>query len=690
MAQSEPMVELTRKRPRSRRWWRLALLLIVIVAAGAGVWAKWFRGKAQEGARIRTAPVERGNIERTIDCTGVVAAETGADVKIGSQISGRIKRLYADLDQHVEAGQVIAEIDVPDLQANLEASQRSRDQARARYQQQLQGVHMLHTQLASAFEEATQSVRRAEASREQAKANLTAAKSRLASARSAVEAAQARQRQAEAKRRSAAVAVQSQTTLTGTDVQKAQAALNTAQANQAQVQKTADLEIGNAESALKQAQSTARLAAADLKRLEALLEKGFVSVQAVDTQRTQSEVAAQQVDTAQATVRMTREKVTADLAAAKAQVDQAQAALTAAQAGSYQETMRSEDLHSAEEDVKNAESAVAQANLSVEAAQADAEASQSQVNSAESDLKSTQAAERAALDNMTQDQLKQQDVKAAYEALRQAEAQVKQQEAQFAKSYIRSPISGTVVTLAQQEGETVAAQLAAPTLIEVVDLSRLQVNAYVDETDIGDLKMDLVATMTVDAYPDRDFPGRISKIASVATVKDNVVTYQVTIRLDKYPAGMLKPQMTADVRIGLGEHRGVLLAPNQAVKQRRGGAQVVVFRDGKGEVRPVKTGLSDEDSTEILEGVQEGDVLVLAGFEQLGIEGFSSAAEVPGFMRQSPFGGPSTGRPKGGATKGGETKGGGAYGGGTKGGGTKGGGESTGGGASGSGKGGSR
>ncbi len=649
MAQSEQMLELVKKRPRSRRRLGLVVALVVVVTAVAVV-VGGRRLRAKNGAsRVRTAEVKRGTIERTIDSTGVVSAETGAQVKIGSQISGRIKRLYADLDTTVQAGQVIAEIDVPDLRANLESAQRNREQARARYQQQLQGVGMQHTQLASAFEQATQSVHRAEAGRFQAQSALTATKSRLASARAGVPAAQARQRQAEAKLRSAKVAIQSQTTQTSTDVQKAQAALDTAQANQAQVRKTADLEVANSEAALKQAQSTANLAATNLKRAEALLAKGFVSAQEVDSQRSQAEVTAQQAQAAEATVQMTREKVTADLAAAQAQVDQAKAALTAAQAGSYQEAMRSEDIRSAEADLDSARSSVDQAELSVRAAQADVEAAQSQVSSADSELRSAQAALRAALANLTQDKLKQQDVKAAYEAMRQAEAQVKLQETQVEKSYIRTPISGTVVNLAQQEGETVAAQLAAPTLIEVVDLSRLQINAYVDETDIGQVKVGQPTSVTVDAYPNRQFTGKIAKIASVATVTDSVVTYQVTIGLDNYPAGMLKPQMTADVRIELGARRNVLLAPNEAVKQRRGGTQVVVLKEGKGEVRLVKTGVSDDEFTEIVSGLQDGETVVLAGFEQLGVQGLGSAAEVPGFLKKSPLGGaPAGGPPPGG------------------------------------------
>jgi len=649
MVQSEQMLELVKKRPGSRRRLGFVVGLVVVVAAVTVlVGGKLLGGKNGKASALRTADVKRGAIERTIDCTGAVSAETGADVKIGSQISGRIRRLYADLDKEVKAGQVIAEIDVPDLRANLEAAQRSFNQASLRYQQQLQGVGMLHTQLASAFEQATQGVRRAEAARAQATAVQAAAKSRLGSARAAVVGAQARQRQTQAALRSARTAVQSQSSQTTTDVQKAQAALDTALADLTQVKKTADLEVANSQAALREAESSASLAVANLKRGEALLEKGFVSAQDVETQRSQSEIAAQQAKAAEATVQMTREKVAADLAAARAQVDEANAGLTAAKAGSYQETIRSEAVRSAEADADNAKSAVDQADLAVRAAQADADAAQSQVDSAVSDLRSAQAAEGAALDNLTQDKLKQQDVKAAYEAMHQAEAQVKLQQAQVERSYVRSPISGTVVSLAQQEGETIAASLAAPTLCEVVDLSRLQVDAYVDETDIGRVKMGLPASITVDAFPSREFTGRIAKIASVATVKDNVVTYQVTIGLDRYPAGLLKPQMTADVHISLGKRQNVLLVPNEAVKLKRGGSQVVVLREGKAEVRPVKTGVSDEDSTEIVSGVQDGEKVVLAGFEQLGLQGFGSAAEVPGFLKKSPLGGAPTGGGKAG------------------------------------------
>ena len=95
----------------------------------------------------------------------------------------------------------------------------------------------------------------------------------------------------------------------------------------------------------------------------------------------------------------------------------------------------------------------------------------------------------------------QEAVKTAQEAVRVAKAQVDYQKAQLEKTVIRSPITGTVLQLAQQQGETLAAGLNAPTLIVVADLNRLQVDAYVDETDIGKVRLGQEADITVDAFP---------------------------------------------------------------------------------------------------------------------------------------------------------------------------------------------
>jgi HlyD family secretion protein len=651
MAQSDDLPLVTPKRSKSskRRRRLVAAVVVILVAAVGYLWLRHRRQAAAEGGEVRTAQVTRGDLVQKISSSGVVAAETGGQVKIGSQITGRIRRLYADVGDIVQAGQVIAELDAPDLSANLESARRNYAAAAARYQQQLAGIGMQHTQVTAALEQASQAVRSAEARLEQAKASYASAQSNLEGAQAALEGALARKRSAESRVRSAKAAATLQGTQTTTGVFSAQAALATAQANLERVTKSADLEVASAEAALKQAEANAALAASNLQRQESLLAKGFVAPSEVDNARTQRDVTQQQVEAARNTLSTTQAKTEADLQAARDSVKQAEAALEAAKAQTYQDAIRSEDVQAAEAALQDATSAVTQAQMQVESAKAQVATARAQVTGAESDLRSARAAEKTALGNLSQDAVKQQEVKAALAAMQQAQAQVANQEAQFQKSYIRTPITGTVISLTQQEGETVAAGLSAPTLIEVAALDRLEVLAYVDETDIGKVKLGQRATVTVDAFPDKPLSGQITKIASAATMQQNVVTYPATVKLDEYPIGLLKPQMTADVEFVISEKKDVLLVPTEAVKQKREGTQVVVLKDGKPEVRTVEAGLASEGQTEIISGLSEGETVVLAGFEKLGLQEFRSAAQLPRFGPFGPMGGP----PRGGGRRGG-------------------------------------
>jgi HlyD family secretion protein len=646
---------------RKRRARRLLWVIIgVVIVGGVGTWMKMkANGKAKaQAAVVRTADVARDSVVQTISSTGVIAGETGADVKIGSQISGRIKKLYTDLGKQVKPGQVVAEIDAPDLRASLESARRSLAQSTARYQQQLEGVGMQHTQVSGAFEQASESLRRSESSRQRSQASLASARGRVTSAESSLVGAKARLRQAESRVRSSQAAETSQPLQTSAQIRSAQAALNTSKANLTQVTKSTALEVANAEAAVRTAQSNAALAASNARRQQALLDKGYVSAQDAESARTQSEVQAQAVLTSQANLSLTKEKVAADLESAQNQVRQSEASLVVAQANTSQDVARTEDARTAQAALEDSRQSVAQAEIAVASAKSDLTSAQADLEGAQADVRSSRAALQTALGNMTQDRLKQQDVKAAYEAMMQATAQVTFQDSQYQKSYIRSTIAGTVISLTQQEGETVAAGLSAPTLMEVVDLSRLEADAYVDETDIGQVKVGQPVSVEVDAYPDRKFPGHIVRIASTATTQNNVVTYLVTVDLDKYPAGMLKPQMPCTVKVIIARADNVVTVPAAAIKQKKEGTQIVVLNGDKAEVRTIKIGLTDGEKTEVTEGLNEGEKVVLAGFEKLGVEGFTSAAALPGFAKNgSPFG--PMGGGKGGGSKGGGGRGGG-------------------------------
>jgi len=175
---------------------------------------------------------------------------------------------------------------------------------------------------------------------------------------------------------------------------------------------------------------------------------------------------------------------------------------------------------------------------------------------------------------------------------------------------IRAPISGTISAVATQEGETVAAGLSAPTFVTIVDLNRLQVHAYVDEVDIGKVRLRQEATFAVDAFPARDFVGRVAAIYPTATIQDNVVKYIVALDIADDSVGLLRPEMTASVRITL-EPRSVLAIPARAIR-RNAGQNVVTVRTDDGDVtRPVRIGWRDGPWIEIVNGLQAGERVVL-------------------------------------------------------------------------------
>jgi RND family efflux transporter MFP subunit len=203
------------------------------------------------------------------------------------------------------------------------------------------------------------------------------------------------------------------------------------------------------------------------------------------------------------------------------------------------------------------------------------------------------------------------DRHAAAEAdVERARAALESAEVDRSFTVLRSPIEGVVASVATQEGETVAAGLNAPTFVTIVDLERLQVNAYVDEVDIGKVATGLRAVFTVDAFPARDFTGRVAAIYPTATIQDNVVKYIVALDIDGQYVGLLRPEMTASVRIELDE-RTVLTVPVRAIRQDAGRSVVHVIKGDRPEVRPVRVGWRDGPWAEITNGLAEGERILL-------------------------------------------------------------------------------
>jgi RND family efflux transporter MFP subunit len=176
---------------------------------------------------------------------------------------------------------------------------------------------------------------------------------------------------------------------------------------------------------------------------------------------------------------------------------------------------------------------------------------------------------------------------------------------------ITAPIDGVVAEVSTREGETVAAAFAAPNFVTIIDLERLEVLAYVDETDIGGVVVGQQGSFTVDTFPEAVFTARVTAIQPRAELQGSVVNYLVRLEFDRTDDFVLRPEMTAHVRIIVDERDRALTAPRNAIKRRAGQQYVVLNRGGDWIEADVRTGWRSDKAVEILSGVEEGDVLEL-------------------------------------------------------------------------------
>jgi len=398
---------------QSRRVLFLAFLGVIAV----GVWAWWNllpRGNPA-GDSLPTVTVTRRTLTSSILATGAVKPQVGAEVRVGTRISGKVERLYANIGDIVKKGQVIAELEKEDLEANV--SQRTAELQMA--EAKLSSIHSLRPR-----------------------------------------------------------------------------------------------EIEKAEAEVSQWSATVELSQNELTREDELLKHRVTSQQDYDRAKEQ-------------------------LTVSRARLAAAQKGLELAKAG-YDE-----------------------------------------------------------------------DIKMASAELERAKASLADAKVQLSYATITAPIDGVIASVSTQEGETVAAGLNAPTFVTIIDLNRLQVDAFVDEVDIGKVEPGQRAIFTVDSFPDREFEGKVAAIYPKAVIQENVVNYDVVVQVDRASGGFLRPEMTANVTVFLEARENVLSVPNKAIKREGGKSVVYVFSDGKPQPRNIKVGWKDSQYTEVLSGLSEGETVLL-------------------------------------------------------------------------------
>jgi HlyD family secretion protein len=199
-----------------------------------------------------------------------------------------------------------------------------------------------------------------------------------------------------------------------------------------------------------------------------------------------------------------------------------------------------------------------------------------------------------------------------------AQAALERAEEELHYTTIRSPIAGMVLTRDHELGDAVSSILnlgsSATLIMTLGDVSSVYVEGQVEEADVGKIQNALPVRTTVESFPGETFEGKVTRIAPMGKEKENVTTFDVRVSIAN-PQSKLRANMSANAEIVLEDHKNTLLVPEAALVRDKDGKSSVQKRDPAAKSGftkvPIKTGISNGQRTEVLDGVTEGTELVL-------------------------------------------------------------------------------
>jgi len=226
-----------------------------------------------------------------------------------------------------------------------------------------------------------------------------------------------------------------------------------------------------------------------------------------------------------------------------------------------------------------------------------------QVKAAEQSVEQTKQSVKATKQSVEQVKL----------SLEQAKKSVEHAQKQLDEATITAPFDGLIASVDAKEGDIIPSPTMGPkTIIYLIDPTSMELSAEVDEIDIAEVKPGQRAIIEVDALPTLQLEDKVISISQLPSTQAGVVVYKVRIGLDVSPESGLKVGMSADADIIINERSNVLLVPSRAIRQDSQGNPVVkVMVNEQVEERTVVSGISDGYQTEILDGLNEGDVVVV-------------------------------------------------------------------------------
>lgn len=553
---------------------------------------------AAQQTRYKITKVERGDVRKTVSATGTLEPYRTVDIK--SKAGGRVVQMLVDVGTIVKKDQIIANIDPSDTLLTVNQAEADITSAEARKEQNTRTYRL--------------QVRQSEIAIKNARAALQAARDSRSAAASRLETAK---RQAK-----------TQPELTGSSISQATASYNQAVKQRSLLDATNKQQRASVKAAYDQAVANAKNASSELERQKNLLQKGFVSTQAVENAQTSYEVAQAQVSTAKARLDTLDAELSANVQAADARVAQARASLRSAEAGKA-------DISNRQDEVRQAEASLRQAN--------------SQVAQAEQNL-------NQAIENRANNEIRRLDIATAVATETRSRATLKNARETLEQTTVRAPSDGVVLTKYVDEGTIITSGLSltsqGSSIVQLGDISRMFVDVLVDESDIANVDEGQKVDISMDAYPGVPFEGKVDRVDPQAVVEQNVTMIHVRVEVDNSSPTfrLLKPGMNATCEFVVDEREDVLVVPNTAVQTNDDGSFVQVVTGGKPAPpdaalgtpmdentligvtlnrRPVEVGVEGDETDEVISGLKEGEAVVVQTIEP------ATAASAGG----SPFGG---------------------------------------------------
>jgi len=565
-------------------------------------------GGATPAPEVRTAQVARGAVTQTVAVPGSVSS--AGIVKLNPVTNGKVAQILVSVGQQVTAGQPLAKLDTTDLQAAVTTAQNNLAAAQTNYDKALSGVTDAQNTLASTQQSTANSVANAQAALSKLKSSYAAAKTNFSSLYGSLI--------------NDLATYVSQISVAQQQVQKTQNDL--ASANQISDNKSAQTAMNQASAALGNAQSYVQsvFASAEGDYIQAANQvlNAASAFDAAIAANADTSAASQQMATAQVAYTTAASRLTNGIDAPNGQIGTALASSISAQNSLNTVNAKPDStLDAARADVAallvtltgeqqaatNDKNKITQAGTSVSTIN---DAISGSYVSAISNVTSAQIQAAQSIQN-AQTSLNNQPaaVQSAQNSLENAQTSFATAQTNFDSATIKASVTGVVSAINAQVGENVTSTATAGFIV-LANTGSLVLHGTIGEADVVKLKLTQVATITVDAVGTAKMTGRVTSLDPVATIASGVPVYGIDVTID-VPNAAVRPGMSGTANVIIASSPNTLVVPNLAVKTASGRRYLTVMKNGAAVDTDATFGISNDTVTEVLTGVQEGDVVVL-------------------------------------------------------------------------------